>query len=234
MDDPHKNAGGGSFLKRAAHRSLFARLPWSKVLTSKVLFFILAPVVIMALLTVPQMALDVYHKSPPATAAIRGLEAFGLGVLMWSLMGLVFVLCTAMTWQMVLDLIQLFREIGKGIKAIPAAWRKFLAACSRGYQRIKAVPSAIRSMDREQWALVVFMTFGFGLLGAIAYLGWPLASHVAARLPHWLAPQDKFGVIMLDLFASVMVWAFAFPVLTSVIFSLFPFLRPRRSNKNVR
>src|SRR5271170_3687826 len=132
MSEPNKPETQ-PFFKRLLRDSFYGRLPWKQVMQKKVLSIIVATVALLALLTVPQMASDAFHKAPAGAAMQHALAAISIGLLLWAFMGLMFVFFVAVFWQFTLDIIQSARAIHRGIKAVPALFSSFLSACGRGW-----------------------------------------------------------------------------------------------------
>jgi len=219
--------------------SSFLRLPWRQVFRKRVLAVTLSPVALFALFTMPQMAADAYTRAPAGHGVVSALAAMGIGFVLCVLLALHLVLCVAVFWGLAIDIARLSRDIRTQTRKLPAAWAEFRAGCSRlrsglgrAWRGLLALPAALRATTAEQRAEAAFMAVAFTVLALIAWLGWTPASRLAAGLPVWLMPEPDFlGTLMIDIFGSCLIWAFVMPILTHLVFRLFPALRPRRAGK---
>lgn len=227
MSEENQSKDKGPWWKELLRRSSIFNLPWKQVCQKKVLPFILAPALLGAMVTVPQMAVGAYHsalssKAPVVMAVFHAFAVAGLGIALWAVVGLELIFLTAIIWQCVLDLAKLGRAIGAAFRQIPYGLAKFLSWLQRVRQAATALPSRIRGMNRQQWFSAIFTVIACLFMAGLLYLGWAPAAHLAGRLPSWLLPFDRIlATFVLDWLGSLFVLSFILPCFVPVIRWLF-------------
>lgn len=234
MPEPQQNPPENRVV-RWLKRTPYADLPWDKVLRKPMLLAILLPIAALALLTVPDIALISYKAATEAgggvlIALLKAAGFVALTLAFWALFGVIMLLGAASIWSLTLELIKLGKILWQGLQALPGA----LAATGRWLLALPStcakVARTIKQSSFKGRAFAAYLAVTFGLLGTLVYFGWAPASYLCGKLPDWLIIDSFMRVwvtLIIDIWASVMVWAILVSLLNYPVVAILRFFRPK-------